>query len=419
MSEEPEKKLEKYLDLGHSEVENHAKAQQKLYEEHVTRTSSVSRVINEFFSTNIFGFVYHYLRSRFGPRHPYQAYPSEGDSGIFELNSSVPSRPEITLALLSDWGSDTTESDKVAHLVARYAPDYSVHLGDIYFVGTPHEIAENFTAPHASWYFGASGSLALCGNHEMYSNGAAYYQQLLPAMYVNVDGVKKSQRAAFFCLENEHWRIIGLDTGYTSVGRPFQEVLSPPDCHFREEQLAWLRDVVKLGDPNDKRGLVFMSHHPYISAFREDFFKPGEQLCELMGEAARPVVWFWGHDHRLVGYQIGQNRSELQAYGRCIGHSGMPVETKMSVRDSDILKLLFYDRRVRTRIKRHDLGYNGFVLLQLDGDSLTATYRDLEDTKVLEENWRVNLDDGKLNWEVTFQHEELTFFKGQQDLPER
>ncbi|WP_373512750.1 metallophosphoesterase [Persicitalea sp.] len=408
--EKPEKKVEKYLDLGHSEVENHAKAQQKVYEEHVTRTSSASRIISEFFSTNVFGFVYHYLRSRFGARHAYQAYPSEGDSGIYQLTSSVPSRESITLALMSDWASDTTESDAVAHLVARYAPDYTIHLGDVYFVGTPHEIAENFTAPYASWYYGASGSLALCGNHEMYSNGDAYYQQLLPAMYINAEGVKKSQRAAFFCLENEHWRIIGLDTGYTSVGRPFLEVLSPPDCRLRDEQMDWLRDVVRLGDPEDKRGLVFMSHHPYISAFREDYFKPGEQLCELLGEAARPVIWLWGHDHRLVGYHLGQNKTELQAYGRCIGHGGMPVETQMPHNDKETDKLSFYDRRVRTRIKRHELGYNGFCQLQLEGDRLTATYRDLEDTQVLKESWKVDLENGQLDWNITQKHGDLTWF---------
>ena len=408
--EKPEKKVEKYLDLGHSEAENHAKAQQKKYEEHVTRTSSATRIISEFFSTNVFGFVYHYLRSRFGPRYPYQSYPSEGDSGVFRLTSSVPSRKAVTVALMSDWGSDTTESDAVAHLVARYAPDYSIHLGDIYFVGTPHEVAENFTAPYASWYYGVSGSLALCGNHEMYSNGAAYYQRLLPAMYVKEDGVKKSQRAAFFCLENDHWRIIGLDTGYTSVGRPFMEVLSPPDCRLRDEQMAWLRDVVKLGDPDDKRGLVFLSHHPYVSAFREDYFKPGEQLCELLGEAARPVVWLWGHDHRLVGYHLTQNRSRLQAYGRCIGHGGMPVETKMPESEKELAKISFYDRRVRTRVKRHDLGYNGFCLLNLEGDRLTATYRDLEDTKVLEETWQIDLSDGRLEWKITEKDKGLTWY---------
>ncbi len=408
MPDTSEKKVEKYLDLGHTEAENHARTQQKLYEEHVSRTSTVTRVLSEFFKTNFFGFIYHYIKSRFGRRHAYQAYPQDGESGIYQLASSLPSRKPITLALLSDWASDTEESDKVAHLVARYAPDYSIHLGDVYFVGTPNEVAENFTAPHASWYYGASGSLALSGNHEMYSNGDAFFDQLLPAMYIRVGEVKKSQKAGFFCLENESWRIIGLDTGYTSVGRPYLEVISPPDCHLREEQIAWLRDVVKIGDPADTRGIVLLSHHPYISAFREDYFRPGEQLCELLGKANRPLVWFWGHDHRLVGYRIGQNKSELQVYGRCIGHGGMPVETKMPADNGELGKMSFYDQRIRLTLGRHQLGYNGFVELQLDGVKLQAIYRDLEDTRVMEEEWLLHTENGQLDWNVTYTHPELT-----------
>lgn len=410
MPEPSEKKVEKYLDVGHSEIENHARTQQKLYEEHVARTSSVSRVISEFFKTNLLGFTYHYLRSRLGPRHPYQAYPKDGDSGVFRLESTFPSRTDVSIALLGDWGSDTDESDKVAHLVARYAPDYSIHLGDVYFVGAPEEIAENFTAPHASWYYAPSGSLALAGNHEMYSSGSAYFQQLLPAMYIQQEGVKKSQRAGFFCLENEHWRIVGLDTGYTSVGRPFLEVLSPPDCHLRDEQIAWLRDVVKLGDPTDKRGIVLLSHHPYISSFRDDYFKPGDQICKLMEGANRPLVWFWGHDHRLVGYRLGQNKSELQAYGRCIGHGGMPVETKLPATAEEMNRLLFYDRRIRTRIRRHNIGYNGFVLLRLEGKTLRAVYKDLEDITLLEETWTVDKRNGQLDWDMSSIHPELTLY---------
>ncbi|TDB62296.1 metallophosphoesterase family protein [Arundinibacter roseus] len=410
MPENSDDKTRKYLDLGHSEAENHARTQQKLYEEHVARTSSVTRIISEFFKTNLIGFGYHYFRSRFGRRHPYQFYPVEGDSGVYQLNSSVPSRKTITIGLLSDWGTDTTESDGMGHLMARHAPDYTLHLGDIYFVGSPKEVAENFTAPHASWYYGASGSLALAGNHEMYSSGSAYFQQLLPAMYIKEGEVKKSQRAGFFCLENEHWRIIGLDTAYTSVGRPFLEVISPPDCHLRKEQLDWLRDVVRLNDPSDRRGLVFLSHHPYISAFRDDYFKPGSQLCDVLDKAARPVIWFWGHDHRLVGYHMGQNKSELQAYGRCIGHGGMPVETKMPSDPDEVNKMSFYDRRIRTQMGRHSVGYNGLVLLELDGPTLKARYRDQEDTLVLEEEWGLNKANGQLEWKVTHAHSELTIF---------
>jgi len=406
MPESAEERTKKYLDLGHSEAENHAKTQLELYEKHVRDTSNVTNVVSNFFKTNLLGFAWHYLKSRFGPRHPYQAYPRNGDTGIYNLKSSIPSRDEITVALLSDWASDTAESDAVAHLVARYAPDYTIHMGDIYFVGAPKEVEENFTAPHASWYYGASGSLALSGNHEMYSNGNAFFQHLLPAMYIQDGEVKKSQQAGFFCLENEHWRIIGIDTGYTSVGRPFVEILSPPDCHLKKEQLAWLRDVVQLGNPDDKRGIIFLSHHPYISSFREDYAKPGEQIRELMGDAERPVVWIWGHDHRLVVYNFGTNGKGPQAYGRCIGHGGLPVETAMPG-GNDLEKIAYYDRRVRKVIKRHALGYNGFCRLILRGNIVTAEYRDLEDQCVLEESWTLDTTNGQLEWKVVQSMPEL------------
>ena len=400
MSESSEQRTQKYLDLGHTEAENHAKTQLELYEKHVKNTSTVTNVISEFFKTNLLGFAWHYLKSRFGPRHAYQSYPKNGDSGVYKLQSSVPSRQQISIALLSDWASDTAESDAVAHLVAKYAPDYSIHMGDIYFVGAPKEVEDNFTAPHASWYYGASGSLALSGNHEMYSNGNAFFQHLLPAMYVQEGDVRKTQQAGFFCLENEHWRIIGLDTGYTSVQRPFLEIVSPPDCHLRKEQIDWLRDVVKLGDPDDKRGLVFLTHHPNISAFREQYVKPGEQIQELLGGSEREVIWFWGHDHRLVIYNKTKNGKGPVAYGRCLGHGGLPVEIKMPDGEEDIRKIMLYDRRVRKVIKKYKLGYNGFVRLNLEGNKIEAQYLDLEDTCVFEEQWVVNALSGQMQWSI-------------------
>ncbi|TLV00963.1 metallophosphoesterase family protein [Dyadobacter luticola] len=399
MAESPDERAKKYLDLGHTEAENHAKTQLELYEKRVKQTSSVSNVISEFFKTNLLGFAKHYLRSRFGAKHPYQAYPRNGDNGIYPLQSSIPSRETLTLALLSDWASDTAESDAVANLVSKYSPDYTIHLGDIYFVGTPQEVEANFTAPYASWYYGASGSLALSGNHEMYSNGDAYFQHLLPAMYALDGEVKKTQQAGFFCLENSFWRIIGIDTGYTSVGKPFFEILSPPDCHLKDEQIAWLRDVVKLGDPEDKRGIMILSHHPYLSAFREEFVKPGEQIRKIMGDASRPLIWFWGHDHRMVVYDKVQNGKGPEAWGRCIGHGGLPVEIQLP--DGDELdKIIYYDRRVRKVLKRHSLGYNGFVHLVIKDEKLTAEYRDLDDTLVFEESWVINKENGQLVWNI-------------------
>lgn len=398
--ERSEEGTKKYLALGHTEAENHAKTQQELYQKHVTDTSSVTRVISEFFKRNLIGFAWHYLKSRFGPRHPYQAYPRNGDDGRYPLQSSMTSREGLHIALLSDWASDTLESDKVAHLVSKYAPDYTIHMGDVYFVGTPKEIEENFTAPYASWYYGASGSLVLSGNHEMYSNGNAFFQHLLPAMYAQVGEVRKTQQAGFFCLENDYWRVIGIDTGYTSVSRPFLEILSPPDCHLKKEQIEWLRDVVKIGDPDDKRGLIILSHHPYFSAFREEYAKPGMQLKELMGKAERTVIWFWGHDHRLVVYNKAKNGTGPEAFGRCIGHGGLPVEIKMPDDTGELEKIHLYDRRVRTEIGRYKLGYNGFVQLQLLENKATAQYRDMEDTCVMTEEWLLDKENGQLNWSI-------------------
>lgn len=395
-----EERAKKYLNLGHTQSENHAKTQQEVFEKRVKEKSNVTNVISAFFKTNLLGFVWHYLKSRFGPRHAYQSYPCINDSGIYTMQGSISSREGIQVALLSDWASDTSESDTVAHLVSKHTPDYSIHLGDIYFVGAPKEVEVNFTAPYASWYYGESGSLVLPGNHEMYSNGNAFFQHLLPAMYARVGEVKKTQKAGFFCLENEYWRIIGLDTGYTSVQRPFLEIISPPDCHLRKEQVDWLRDVVQIGNRDDKRGLVFLSHHPYISAFREEYIRPGHQIQEILGDASRPVIWFWGHDHRFVVYQAAKNGKGPFAYGRCIGHGGLPVEIEMPENLQDLKKIHLYDRRIRTIIKRHEIGFNGFAMLCIRGAVLVAEYRDLLDNLVFEEEWQVNIENGQLQWKI-------------------
>lgn len=408
MAEDSEGKFEKLLDLGHTEAENHAKTQQELYEKYVNDRSTVSNQLSQFFKTNIFGFAWHYLKSRFGPRHAYQYYPTESDTGIYPLQSSISSRNSIEIALLSDWASDTQEADAVAHLVAKYAPDYTIHMGDVYFVGTPEEIHENFTAPHASWYYGKSGSLVLSGNHEMYSNGNAFFQKLLPAMYAQDGQVRKTQQAGFFCLENEHWRIIGIDTAYTSVGRPFLEILVKPDCHLRKEQIAWLRDTVKLGDPEDRRGLVFLSHHPYFSSFREEYPKPAQQIRALLGKANRPVVWLWGHDHRMVVYHPNEHRKGPLAYGRCIGHGGLPVEIKLPNDAVEQDKIQFYDRRVRKILKRRAVGFNGFAHVSIQGAKLIINYRDMTDTSIMEEEWVVNKTNSQLEWKINHVLPELT-----------
>jgi hypothetical protein len=338
------------------------------------------------------------------------------NNGVFRMASpTTGATPGVTtVALLSDWASSTPESIQIGGLVGLQ--DYSIHLGDTYYVGNAKEIADNFSpVDGAAWPYGRYGSFALLGNHEMYSSGKAFFTELLPFMGSFAHGrIERQQEASFFCLENEHWRIIGLDTGYHSLkgllGLSANTGLKIPD-----QQMDWLRDVVQPSA--DKRGIILLSHHPCFSAFEKDEFQAIiPQIAPLLGQ--RNVLWFWGHEHRLsfYGYHsfgagAGSNPvSTPGCFARCIGHGGMPVEigefglkgnTATSTANRN---LVFYDKRVRTTIGGNiPLGHNGYVLLELRADNLVVKYFDDSfvdahgaRSSIVEEHWVVDLATGVL-----------------------
>jgi len=125
-------------------------------------------------------------------------------------------------------------------------PHYTIHLGDVYYVGVKDEVEENCLGqPDANhsftpclWPWGSVGSFALNGNHEMYALGEAYFEVFLPTLGLRpAPGVKPGgQKASFFCLENKFWRVIGLDTGYNSIGVPILEYILSPSCKLRNEE---------------------------------------------------------------------------------------------------------------------------------------------------------------------------------------
>ncbi|MEP7170506.1 MAG: metallophosphoesterase, partial [Bacteroidota bacterium] len=219
--------------------------------------------------------------------YAYQKYNNPViNKGIFKM--PVGQGEEISIALLSDWASDTFESRNIALMAGE--PDYSIHLGDTYYVGNSQEIANNFNSAFGgSWPYGKLGSFAMLGNHEMYSSGKSYFTQLLPYMGT-YSGDIKQQEASFFCLENDHWRIIGLDTGYDSL-RGFFGVKPKIDLKLHDWQMDWLRDVVKPG--SDKRGIILLSHHQFFSGFENESeqLNPASQIAPLIGND-RTILWW-------------------------------------------------------------------------------------------------------------------------------
>lgn len=287
--------------------------------------------------------------------------------------------------------------------------DYTIHLGDTYFVGAPPEIESNFIVAGNSWPVGSSGTLALPGNHEFYSNGDPYFDRLLPKMFVNLknNGISK-QEASFFCLENNYWRVIGLDTGYYSVGRLLLEIIIRPDAHLDPKQIDWLKKEVRV--EGDKRGLVIFSHHQYCSAFEGQFTSAAKMLEEIFG--GRSVIWIWGHEHRFAVYGSYQSKDWLsgktgiKAFGRCIGHGGMPAEigkiragkekyTMPRPRLTKKCSLVFWDKRKKWIIGKTIVGHNGYAVLTMDAHKLNIEYKD-GTTWLFREEWILNKENGEL-----------------------
>src|SRR5262245_31827441 len=205
-----------------------------------------------------------YLRYAFQRSHPFVPHTKHPQHCIYPLESKA-GTGVVRVSLEGDWATGTAEAVQTALGMMKSKPHFTIHLGDIYYVGDELSVLENCLgvdnpktqyAP-VLWPIGERGSFALNGNHEMYANGRPYFERFLPRLGLRTQGGMAGQVTSFFCLQNEHWRIIGLDTAYHSRGWPLIGLIKEPSCRLDEKLLTWLREVVRPQD--DKRGLILLS----------------------------------------------------------------------------------------------------------------------------------------------------------------
>lgn len=350
-------------------------------------------MLRAFLPQNAWPWIRDYFRFAFNRKHPFLGYLNRGERGVYQL-AAADNGKVVRVSLAADWGTGTREANEVAARMDELAPDYTIHLGDVYYVGGKDEVNENCLGQTengnqgVTWPKGKVGSFALNGNHEMYANGDAYFDYFTRTLGIP-SSQDHAQLASFFCLENDIWRIVGLDTGYNSAGLPILGAIPiikkipcvGANCRLEDELLEWLVTTVKIKDR--PKATIILSHHQYFSAFDEAFRKPARQLQNLLGN--QEVIWIWGHEHRFAVYEKYADGA-LTAYGRCIGNGGMPVEFAAPANKAKEA-LQFYDAREYAEYDGISVGFNGFVILTLSADVARFEYLDLTGKSLLQEEF--------------------------------
>lgn len=391
------KALENYTGLSRSPIESHLRAAM------ANPPAGLGRPpLQNYDNSDIWPWITNWLKATYqtdieslvvpaDKKHAFQPYPEEGERGHYDLSGLLAADGSIRIGLAGDWGTGADVAQQVADSMTRSNPELTIHLGDIYYVGMGNEVQENCLGVSGAyqgviWRKGSKGSFALNGNHEMYSGGQGYFDVFLPTLGIPTSQ-DKTQLRSYFCLETPVWRIVAIDTGYNSD-------TAAGDCTLEQPLLDWLRNVV---DPIDQRKpTVLLSHHQWFSGFGDgDYPQPAQQIAPFFKN--QELVWLWGHEHRLaIYYPYRSPDNHLSAYGRCIGHGGMPIEMPSAVYPNAqrAQRVEYWDGLIDQYPKRFRkltdgtlVGTNGYAQMTIQGPNLTLEYLDADGAQVLKESF--------------------------------
>jgi predicted phosphodiesterase len=284
--------------------------------------------------------------------------------------------PGKRIAIVGDWGTGEMPARNLLNAVRQLKPDLLIHLGDVYYAGTYPEMEDNFWKICRDAFGEKFPMFALCGNHDMYSGGKAYY-----SLIQNL-----GQDASYFCLANGNWQLLAMDTGNRD-NNPLFSGSAMTSIH--EAEVQWHRERIMQGRKENKR-TILLSHHqlfsPFTSVGRTGFLKKyayNPNLDSVIGDLLPQVeMWFWGHEHNLAVYEpyMGLQR------GRCVGASAIPVfrnqqsyKKASGLETKDAAALPTWNTKTQLASDKIDY-YHGFAFLELDAKSANVSYYQVRPT---------------------------------------
>jgi hypothetical protein len=232
-------------------------------------------------------------------------------NGRVPFNASPPEPIRIAndarLVIVGDWGSGLDRAQHVAKWMRRALDDgiaerkqqWVIHLGDVYYSGTPGEYERRFLNYWPVTRGEDIASFALNGNHDMYWGGEGYFGTCLG----EDPRFARQAGCSFFKLENDDWQILALDSSYEDGG-------------LYGDQDKWVAE--QLRSAGGKKTML-LSHHQFFSAYEPGSAVLRQKLSPVI-EAHGIDAWFWGHEHRCLVYGPHENVQ----FASCVGHGGIP-----------------------------------------------------------------------------------------------
>jgi calcineurin-like phosphoesterase family protein len=286
--------------------------------------------------------------------------PFIAHSSLSDFRVDLPAET-LSVAMVGDWGTGLPSSREIARQIAALQPDVTIHLGDVYYSGTKHEVEERFLP---DWPAGTIATFAINSNHEMYSGGEGYF-----GVTLRQNPFAARQKASYFCLSTPGWQIVGLDSAYAASDFLYEK------GNLADPQLEWLAAQLAEGARTNRRSIVLTHHNPI--AIRGGTDQAFLDQVVRAGEAHPFEFWYFAHEH--VGARYAPFGPEGRRFlPRCVGHGGVPYAAETKPAKGDGVRVEWTESELAGDAEEPRRAKNGFVLLVLDSKTrkLTETFID-------------------------------------------
>ena len=286
-------------------------------------------------------------------RAPFGACPQ-----TVTLTGSTPN--QVRIAVVGDWGTGIYADNPAVQVMTQInqqAPDYIIHLGDVYYAGTDGDfppIGEEVNNYLDLWPSTATQkagtSFMLNSNHEMYSGAKGYFAALGDERFQAQHG------ASYFALQYGEWTILGLDSAYYDTSAMFMDgSITKGDPN--RTQPNW---VSKLGLTPSKT--IVMTHHNGLSY---DGTVQGALWTEInQALGGDPGAWYWGHVHNGIAY-TSPTVGNSNTVARCVGHGAFPFANAWGMDEAKPIRYEYYAHTPNSNPKETPRVLNGFMMMTI------------------------------------------------------